>query len=184
MLAAAAMSALALSTSDFVIDEGSLRGDVDAFGFYEKDSSFDTYYWSFGKNVFLRYTTSGGLQLYTGSVSENGLSMLGTNLNSAGTLIHPGTFLLEGNKFYYSGGIRTYQLGASASTAYTVYPSNCSPVRFDVRNGYIGMVLNTGTNSAHKVMACPLNTQNAGTIMENSAAATIYDVWLQTSLDD
>ncbi len=157
---------------------------VDAFGFYEKDSEYETYYWSFGKNVFLRYTASTGLQLYTGQVSENGLSMLGTNLNSAGTLINPGTFLLEGNKFYYSGGIRTYQLGASESTAYTSYPSDYSPLRFDVKNGYIGMVLKTGNNSAHKVMTSTLNTYNEGTIMENSAGTTIYDVWIQTSLDD
>ncbi|MBP3738930.1 MAG: dockerin type I repeat-containing protein [Muribaculaceae bacterium] len=156
---------------------------VDAYGFYEK-GSYETYYWSFGKNVFLRYTSSTGLQLYTGQVSENGLSMLGSNYNSYGTLINPGTFLLEGNKFYYSGGIRTYQLGASESTSYTAYPSGVSPLGFDVKNGYIGMVLKTGNNSAHKVMTSTLNSYNDGKVMENSAGTTIYDVWLQTSLDD
>ena len=157
---------------------------VDAFGFYERDSEYDTYYWSFGKNVFLRYTASGGLQLYTGQVSENGLSMGGSNYNSSGTLINPGNFLLEGNKFYYSGGIRTYQLGASTTASYTAYPSGTSPMKFDVKNGIIGMVLDTGSGSARKVMASTLNNYNAGTIMENSAGATIYDVWMQTSLDD
>ena len=157
---------------------------VDAFGFYERDSEYDTYYWSFGKNVFLRYTASGGLQLYTGQVSQNGLSMGGSNYNSSGTLINPGNFLLEGNKFYYSGGIRTYQLGASTTASYTAYPSGTSPMKFDVKNGIIGMVLDTGSGSARKVMASTLNNYNAGTIMENSAGATIYDVWLQTSLDD
>lgn len=157
---------------------------VDAYGFYERDSEYDTYYWSFGKNVFLRYTASGGLQLYTGQVSENGLSMGGSNYNSSGTLINPGNFLLEGNKFYYSGGILTYQLGASQTAAYTSYPSEYLPIRFDIKNGYIGMVLDTGTNSARKVMASTLNSYNDGKVMENSAASTIYDVWLQTSLDD
>lgn len=157
---------------------------VDAFGFYERDSEYDTYYWSFGKNVFLRYTASGGLQLYTGQVSQNGLSMGGSNYNSSGTLINPGNFLLEGNKFYYSGGIRTYQLGASTTASYTAYPSGTSPMKFDVKNGIIGMVLDTGSGSARKVMASTLNNYNDGKVMENSAASTIYDVWLQTSLDD
>ncbi|MBQ5465804.1 MAG: hypothetical protein IIT60_00995 [Muribaculaceae bacterium] len=157
---------------------------VDAFGFYERDSEYDTYYWSFGKNVFLRYTASGGLQLYTGQVSENGLSMGGTNYNSSGTLINPGNFLLEGNKFYYSGGIRTYQLGASQTASYTAYPSGTSPVLFDVKNGMIGMVLNNGSSSPLQVMASQLNTSKEGTPMENSTGATVYDVWLQTSLDE
>lgn len=157
---------------------------VDAFGFYEQNSNYNTYYWSFGKNVFLRYTASAGLQLYTGQVSENGLSMGGSNYNSSGTLINPGNFLLEGNKFYYSGGIRTYQLGASQTASYTAYPSEYSPVGFDVKNGYIGMVLNTGTNAAYKVMASTLNSYNGGKAMENSAGATIYDVFIQTNLDD
>ncbi len=157
---------------------------VDAFGFYEQDSNYYTYYWSFGKNVFLRYTASAGLQLYTGQVSENGLSMGGSNYNSSGTLINPGNFLLEGNKFYYSGGIRTYQLGASQTSSYTYYPSGASPLGFDVKNGYIGMVLNDGANSPCKVMASQLNNYNEGKQMENSAGATIYDVFLQTSLDD
>ena len=155
---------------------------VDAFGFYQQDSEYQTYYWSFGKNVFLRYISS--LELYTGSVSENGFSMSGSNYNSSGTLINPGQFLLEGNKFYYSGGIRTYQLGASQTAAYTAYPSDNSPLSFDVKNGMIGMVLNTGTGSARKVMASELNSYNGGTPMENSAGASIYDVWLQTSLDE
>ena len=155
---------------------------VDAYGFYEQDSEYQTYYWSFGKNVFLRYTSS--LQLYTGSVSENGFSMSGSNYNSGGTLINPGQFLLEGDKFYYSGGIRTYQLGASQTEAYTAYPNDCSPIQFDVKNGMIGMVLSTGSDSARKVMASGLNSYNGGTPMENSAGATIYDVWLQTTLDD
>ena len=157
---------------------------VDAYGFYERDSDYETYYWSFGKNVFLRYTASGGLQLYTGQVSQNGLSMGGSNYNSSGTLINPGQFLLEGNKFYYSGGIRTYQLGASQTAAYTAYPSSTSPMMFDVRNGFIGVVLNDGSASPRKVMACELNAYNGGTEMENSTGATIYDVFLQTSLDD
>ena len=157
---------------------------VDAFGFYERDSNYNTYYWSFGKNVFLRYTASGGLQLYTGQVSENGLSMGGSNYNSSGTLINPGNFLLEGNKFYYSGGIRTYQLGASQTASYTAYPSGTSPILFDVKNGMIGMVLNNGSSSPLQVMASQLNTVGEAYDLENSVGATIYDVWLQTSLDN
>ena len=48
----------------------------------------------------------------------------------------------------------------------------------------IGMVLSTGSGSAHKVMASELNTYNGGTPMENSTGASIYDVWLQTTLDE
>ena len=160
---------------------------VDAFGFYEQDSDYQTYYWSFGKNVFLRYTASGGLQLYTGSVSQNGFSMSGSNYNSSGTLINPGDFLLEGNKFYYSGGIKTYQLGASVTANYESYPWGTSPSKhFDVKNGYIAMVLDTGSGSPLIAVASTLNTIPSSDVkpMENSTGATIYDVFLQTSLDD
>ena len=162
---------------------------VDAFGFYEQDSNYSTYYWSFGKNVFLRYTASGGLQLYTGQVSQNGLSMSGYNYNSSGTLVNPGNFILEGNKFYYSGyPIKTYQLGASQTASYTAYPSETPPSRyFDVKNGYIAMVLSAETNASKRAVACQLNNTNFNFYippMENSAGATIYDVWMQTSLDD
>ena len=162
---------------------------VDAFGFYERDSEYETYYWSFGKNVFLRYTASGGLQLYTGQVSQNGLSMSGYNYNSSGTLVNPGNFILEGNKFYYSGyPIKTYQLGASQTASYTAYPSETPPSRyFDVKNGYIAMVLSAETNASKRAVACQLNNTNFNFYippMENSAGATIYDVWMQTSLDD
>lgn len=155
---------------------------VDAYGYYERDSDYEIYYWSFGKNVFYRYISS--LQLYTGNVSEDDLSMGGSNYNSIGTLLYPGNFLLEGNKFYYSGGIRTYQLGASEPTTYTAYPSDTSPLGFDVKNGWIGIVLNTGNNSARQVMTSTLNSYRSGINMENSEGATIYDVFIQTSLDD
>ena len=45
-------------------------------------------------------------------------------------------------------------------------------------------LLDTGSGSARKVMASTLNNYNSGTTIENSAGATIYDVWLQTSLHD
>ena len=162
---------------------------VDAFGFYEQDSNYYTYYWSFGKNVFLKYTASAGLQLYTGAVSQNGLSMSGYNYNSSGTLVNPGDFILEGNKFYYSGyPIKTYQLGASQTASYTAYPSETPPSRyFDIKNGYIAMVLSAETNAPKGAVACQLNNTNFNydiPPMENSAGALIYDVWLQTSLDD
>lgn len=162
---------------------------VDAFGFYEQDSNYNTYYWSFGKNVFLKYTASAGLQLYTGAVSQNGLSMSGYNYNSSGTLVNPGDFILEGNKFYYSGyPIKTYQLGASQTASYTAYPSETPPSRyFDIKNGYIAMVLSAETNAPKGAVACQLNNTNFNydiPPMENSAGALIYDVWLQTSLDD
>ena len=162
---------------------------VDAFGFYEQDSNYNTYYWSFGKNVFLKYTASAGLQLYTGAVSQNGLSMSGYNYNSSGTLVNPGDFILEGNKFYYSGyPIKTYQLGASQTASYTAYPSETPPSRyFDIKNGYIAMVLSAGTNAPKGAVACQLNNTNFNydiPPMENSAGALIYDVWLQTNLDD
>lgn len=162
---------------------------VDAFGFYEQDSNYNTYYWSFGKNVFLKYTASAGLQLYTGAVSQNGLSMSGYNYNSSGTLVNPGDFILEGNKFYYSGyPIKTYQLGASQTASYTAYPSETPPSRyFDIKNGYIAMVLSAETNAPKGAVACQLNNTNFNydiPPMENSAGALIYDVFLQTSLDD
>jgi hypothetical protein len=157
---------------------------VDAYGFYKQDSEYETYYWSFGENVFLKYTASTGLQIYTGSVSENGLTMGGSNYNTTGTLVNPGAFLLEENKFYYSSPIKTYQLGASETASYTAYPSNDTPLLFDVKNGWIGMVLNSGTSSPLKVMTSELNAYNSGKTMENSIGATIYDVFMQTSLDD
>ena len=162
---------------------------VDAFGFYEQDSNYNTYYWSFGKNVFLKYTASAGLQLYTGAVSQNGLSMSGYNYNSSGTLVNPGDFILEGNKFYYSGyPIKTYQLGASQTASYSAYPSETPPSRyFDIKNGYIAMVLSAETNAPKGAVACQLNNTNFNydiPPMENSAGALIYDVWLQTNLDD
>ena len=162
---------------------------VDAFGFYEQDSNYNTYYWSFGKNVFLKFTASAGLQLYTGAVSQNGLSMSGYNYNSSGTLVNPGDFILEGNKFYYSGyPIKTYQLGASQTASYTAYPSETPPSRyFDIKNGYIAMVLSAETNAPKGAVACQLNNTNFNydiPPMENSAGALIYDVWLQTNLDD
>lgn len=156
---------------------------VDAIGYYKK---YDEYAVSFYRNVYLRCTSSSALALYTGQVSEGGLSM-GGSFSSTGGNIHHHPFCFDGDKFYTSGymaPIRTYQLGASETVTYTAYPSNTSPLYFDVKNGIIGMVLNNGSSSARKVMASELNSYNDGTDMENSTGATIYDVWLQTSLDD
>ncbi|MBQ4007196.1 MAG: hypothetical protein II603_01535, partial [Muribaculaceae bacterium] len=69
---------------------------------------------------------------------------------------------------------------------YDAYPSdNTRPLQyFDVKNGMIGMVLNNGSSSPLQVMASKLNTVGEAYELENSVGTTIYDVWLQTSLDD
>ena len=139
------------------------------------------------KNVFLRYTSATGLQLYTGSVSDGGFSMDGAT-TAYGTTVNQHSFCFDTDKFYYSGSqsspIRTYQLGASQTASYTAYPSGTSPILFDVKNGMIGMVLNNGSSSPLQVMSSKLNTVGEAYELENSEGTTIYDVWLQTSLDD
>lgn len=99
-------------------------------------------------------------------------------------------FIFEGNKFYYygksigNGLIRTYQLGASETALYNAYPDSTEPLDFDIKNGYIGIALNAGSSNKRKVMSSKLNTVGEAYELENSVGATIYDVWLQTSLDD
>ena len=160
---------------------------VDAIGFY-KNSITDDYIWNSFNNVFLRYTSSSALALYTGQVREGGLSMAGP-FSTTGDNIHHHPFCFDGDKFYYSGSntynlIRTYQLGASETVLYNGYPSGTIPLYFDAKYGWIGMVLKTGSDSELKVMASELNSYNDGTPMENSTGAKIYDVWLQTNLDE
>ena len=158
---------------------------VNAIGYYKM---YGEYPFQAYKNVFLRYTSETGLQLYTGSVSENGFSM-GSETQSQTTVTDHRTFILENNKFYYSAymltPIMTYQLGASETVEYTAYPSESRPNNiFDVKKGWIGMVLYAGADSPLKVMTSELDSYNSGSEMENSTGATIYDVFLQTSLDD
>ena len=103
-------------------------------------------------------------------------------------------FIFEGNKFYYyvrrwldgsfHDAIRTYQLGASETAFYNAYPDSTEPLDFDIKNGYIGIALNAGSSNKRKVMSSKLNTVGEAYELENSVGATIYDVWLQTSLDD
>ena len=55
---------------------------------------------------------------------------------------------------------------------------------YEIDEGYIGMVLNAGPSYKRKVMSSKLNTVGEAYELENSVGTTIYDVWLQTSLDD
>lgn len=54
---------------------------------------------------------------------------------------------------------------------------------FDIKNNMIGMVLYSAGHP-YQVMSCSLNSAKTGVVMENSAGALIYDVYMQTSLDD
>jgi len=132
LAAMASLTAMAINTSDYVIEEGIPVGDVNGDG---------------------TVTAADITALYDVLLNNN-----------------------------YSNVV--YGDQTSQTAAYTSYPSEYLPIRFDIKNGYIGMVLDTGTNSARKVMASTLNSYNDGKVMENSAASTIYDVWLQTSLDN
>ena len=137
---------------------------LNAYGYY--DASYQKY-----KNVILRHTPSSGLALYVGSVTGNGLS-IGSDYSPRGNTVNYKPFILEGNKFYFydygyaayftTSPIKTYTLGASQTEYYDAYPSGTTPLYFDVKNGMIGMVLETGSDSEHKVMASTLNNYNDG----------------------
>ena len=161
---------------------------VNSMGFYD-------YGYSQFISLFLRYNATSGLQNYTGTTGSNGFSMQ-SDYTYHGTMTDFKPFIFEGNKFYYyvrrwldgrfHDAIRTYQLGASETTFYIAYPTyyDTDVLDFDIKNGYIAMVLKTANSTARKVMADKLNSYNDGKVMENSEGATINDVWLQTSLDD
>jgi len=46
------------------------------------------------------------------------------------------------------------------------------------------MILFNGAGRPYQVMSCGLNSSQSGADMENSTGALIYDVYMQTSLDD
>ena len=155
---------------------------VNSIGYYD-------YGYSQFINLFLRYNATSGLQNYTGTTGSNGFSMQ-SDYPYLGNMTELKPFIFEGNKFYYygksigNGLIRTYQLGASETALYNAYPDSTEPLDFDIKNGYIGIALNAGSSNKRKVMSSKLNTVGEAYELENSVGATIYDVWLQTSLDD
>ena len=155
---------------------------VNSMGFYD-------YGYTQFISLFLRYNATSGLQNYTGTTGSNGFSMQ-SDYTYHGTMTDFKPFIFEGNKFYYygkslgNGLIRTYQLGASETALYNAYPDSTEPLDFDIKNGYIGIALNAGSSNKRKVMSSKLNTVGDAYELENSVGATIYDVWLQTSLDD
>ena len=159
---------------------------VNSMGFYD-------YGYSQFISLFLRYNATSGLQNYTGTTGSNGFSME-SDYTYHGTMTDFKPFIFEGNKFYYyvrrwldgsfHDAIRTYQLGASETAFYNAYPDSTEPLDFDIKNGYIGIALNAGSSNKRKVMSSKLNTVGEAYELENSVGATIYDVWLQTSLDD
>lgn len=67
---------------------------------------------------------------------------------------------------------------------YNSYPYGTKPMFFDIKNNMIGMILFNGAGQPYQVMSCGLNSAITGVAMENSAGALIYDVYMQTSLDD
>jgi hypothetical protein len=155
---------------------------VNSIGFYE-------YGYTQFINLFLRYNATSGLQNYTGTTGSNGFSMQ-SDYPYHGNMTDFKPFIFEGNKFYYigknygNGLIRTYQLGASETALYNAYPDGTVPIDFDIKNGYIGIALNAGSSNKRQVMSSKLNTVGEAYELENSEGTTIYDVWLQTSLDD
>ena len=161
---------------------------VNSMGFYD-------YGYSQFISLFLRYNATSGLQNYTGTTGSNGFSMQ-SDYTYHGTMTDFKPFIFEGNKFYYyvrrwldgrfHDAIRTYQLGASETTFYIAYPTyyDTDVLDFDIKNGYIGVALNAGSSNKRQVMSSKLNTVGEAYELENSVGTTIYDVWLQTSLDD
>ena len=153
------------------------------------------------KSYIYRYTPSTGLALYTDvdlyTYSRYNFVIHNTFFYGKSAVVddmHNKPFIFHGNKFYvtrYTNGLQdtrnkiiTYQLGASTTEEYNATPSSDKVISFDMKNGMIGMVLSTSYSSPLKVMASELNSYNGGTAMENSTGASIYDVWVQTSLDD
>lgn len=148
-----------------------------------------------------RYTPSTGLALYTDvdmhTYTRYNFMVISTYIYGKSAVaedMHNKPFIFYGNKFYYSkytngqqninNKIFTYQLGASVTEEYTALASSTRVVSFDVKNGIIGMVIYDSNNRCFSLMASELNSYNDGTQLENSNRAHIYDVWLQTSLDD
>lgn len=148
-----------------------------------------------------RYTPSTGLTLYTDvdmhSYTRYNFMVHSTYFYGKSAVaedMHNKPFIFYGNKFYYSkytngqqninNKIFTYQLGASVTEEYTALASSTRVVSFDVKNGMIGMVVYNSNNKCFSLMTSELNSYRDDTPLENSNRAHIYDVWLQTSLDD
>ena len=152
-----------------------------------------------GSGYICRYTASNGLSQYTDVDLKTASNYCFLNSKSVwdrtlgvneGLRNYP--FILNANKFYVfndgaSGNaynkIYTYQLGTSQIAEYTTYPNGTKPMFFDIKNNMIGMVLYSAAHP-YQVMSCSLNSAKTGVAMENSAGALIYDVYMQTSLDD
>lgn len=152
-----------------------------------------------GSGYICRYTASNGLSQYTDVDLKTASNYCFINSKSVwdrtlgvneGLRNYP--FIFNANKFYVfndgaSGNaynkIYTYQLGASEIAEYTTYPDGTKPMFFDIKNNMIGMVLYSAAHP-YQVMSCSLNSAKTGVAMENSAGALIYDVYMQTSLDD
>ena len=148
-----------------------------------------------------RYTPSTGLTLYTDvdmhSYTRYNFVVHSTFFYGKSAVaedMHNKPFIFYGNKFYYSkytnglqntdNKIFTYQLGASVTEEYTALASSTRVVSFDVKNGMIGMVVYNSNNKCFSLMTSELNSYRDDTPLENSNRAHIYDVWLQTNLDD
>ena len=153
-----------------------------------------------GSGYICRYTANEGLSQYSGVdlktasnynyVNDRTYFYKSQAVNE-GLRNYP--FIFNANKFYVfndgaSGNaynkIYTYQLGTSQIAEYTTYPNGTKPMFFDIKNNMIGMVLFNGAGKPYQVMSCSLNSAKTGVAMENSAGALIYDVYMQTSLDD
>jgi hypothetical protein len=153
-----------------------------------------------GSGYICRYTASNGLSQYTDVDLKTASNYCFINSKSVwdrtlgvneGLRCYP--FILNANKFYvFNNGasgnaynkIYTYQLGTSQIAEYTTYPNGTKPMFFDIKNNMIGMVLFNGAGKPYQVMSCGLNSAITGVAMENSAGALIYDVYMQTSLDN
>ena len=152
-----------------------------------------------GHGFVCRYTPSNGLSQYTDVDLKTASNYCFLNNNALwdrtlavnqGLCNYP--FILNGNKFYvFNRGssnsynkMYTYQLGASQIDEYTSFPNGTKPLFFDIKNNTIGMILYKGAGQPYQVMSCGLNSAITGVAMENSAGALIYDVYMQTSLDD
>lgn len=169
------------------LDQNTETVYIDAQDYYAIDDN---------QNVFYRYNSSTGLGLFAGVQGPNGWSLGSRNRRFVpypyGIQRVQYPFLFYGDKFYYyaldsnsNNVIMTYQLGASATSLYRGYNSNTDkPYHFDIKNGMFGGVFYDKENGFYYPMCAELNTYHGGSQMENSTGVEIYDVWMQTSLDD
>ncbi len=146
-----------------------------------------------------RYKASTGLQVYTdvNTGCTYNYPFMNNGKDYASYVIKDiiqFPFVLYGDKFYFLttgmnsylyGTLNYYQLGASSTGQYEAVNYNTDgPCLFEIKNGYIGTVMYDKSGNYYYPMCCELNSYKSGTRLEDDNQRIIYDVYLQTTLDD